>query len=260
MIKEAMIAAAVLERAAGVRHGFFTRQGGVSEGLFASLNCGFGSGDDPRRVAVNRARAAECLGVAGESLVTVHQTHSAAVAVADAPWPPDKAPRADAIVTRREGLALGVLTADCAPVLLADSTVGVVGAAHAGWRGARDGIVEATVAAMLRLGARAERIVAGVGPCIRQASYEVGPEFHAAFLAEDAANAAFFRPAPRAGHFLFDLVGYVRRRLERRGIASVATLDIDTCADEGRFYSYRRAVKRGERDYGRALSAIALKG
>lgn len=255
-----MITAAVLERAAGVRHGFFTRQGGVSEGLFASLNCGFGSGDDPQRVAVNRARAADRLGVTGEALITVHQTHSADVMVAEEPWPPDKAPQADAIVTRRGGIALGVLTADCAPVLLADGSAGVVGAAHAGWRGAREGILEATIAAMVKLGARADAIVAGVGPCIRQASYEVGPEFHAAFIADDPANAAFFNPAPRAGHFLFDLPGYVRQRLERHGIRAVAALDIDTCADERRFFSYRRAVKRGERDYGRALSAIALKG
>jgi hypothetical protein len=253
-----MITAAVLERAAGVRHGFFTREGGVSEGLFASLNCGFGSGDDPERVAVNRTRAAEQLGLSGGALLTVYQTHSTDVVVAEEPWPPDQAPRADAIVTRRHGLALGVLTADCAPVLLADSKAGVVAAAHAGWRGARAGILEAAIKAMAELGARPSAIVAGIGPCIRQDSYEVGAEFHDAFLADDPANADLFQPAPRPGHFQFDLPGYVRRRLERLGLASVDALAMDTCADERRFFSYRRATKRGERDYGRALSAIAL--
>lgn len=253
-----MITAAVLERAAGVRHGFFTREGGVSEGLFASLNCGFGSGDDPERVAVNRTRAAEQLGLSGDALLTVYQTHSTDAVVAEAPWPPDQAPRADAIVTRRRGLALGVLTADCAPVLLADPEAGVVAAAHAGWRGARAGILEAAIKAMADLGARPAHIVAGIGPCIRQESYEVGAEFHDAFLADDPATADFFRPSPRPGHFQFDLPGYVRRRLERLGLASVDALAMDTCADEQRFFSYRRATKRGERDYGRALSAIAL--
>jgi YfiH family protein len=253
-----MITAAVLERAAGVRHGFFTREGGVSEGLFASLNCGFGSGDDPERVAVNRARAAEQLGLSGDALLTVYQTHSTEVIVAEKPWPPDQAPRADAIVTRRRGLGLGVLTADCAPVLFADPKAGVVAAAHAGWRGARAGILEAAIKTMAGLGARPAQIVAGIGPCIRQESYEVGAEFHDAFLADDPANADFFKPSPRPRHFQFDLPGYVRRRLERFGLASVDALAMDTCADERRFFSYRRATKRGERDYGRALSAIAL--
>lgn len=253
-----MITAAVLERAAGVRHGFFTREGGVSEGLFASLNCGFGSGDDPERVAVNRTRAAEQFGLSGEALLTAYQTHSTDVIVAEEPWPPDQAPRADAIVTRRCGLALGVLTADCAPVLLADPKAGVVAAAHAGWRGARAGILEAAIKTMADLGARPANIVAGIGPCIRQESYEVGVEFHDAFLADDPTNADFFRPSPRPGHFQFDLPGYVRRRLDRLGLASVDALAMDTCADERRFFSYRRATKRGERDYGRALSAIAL--
>lgn len=253
-----MITAAVLERAAGVRHGFFTREGGVSEGLFASLNCGFGSGDDPQRVAVNRTRAVERLGLSGGTLLTAYQTHSTGVIVAHEPWPADKAPRADAIVTRRSGLALGVLTADCAPVLLADPTAGVVGAAHAGWRGARAGILDAAVETMVDLGARPAAIVAGIGPCIRQASYEVGREFHDGFLADDPANADFFRPSTRTGHFQFDLPGYVRRRLERLGLTAVAALDMDTCANERRFFSYRRATKRGEREYGRELSAIAL--
>jgi YfiH family protein len=244
--------------APGIRHGFFSREGGVSEGLFASLNCGYGSGDDVKRVAENRARAAARLTVAPERLVTCYQIHSAEVVAVETPWPREAAPRADGMVTTAPGLALGVLAADCAPVLLADPSAGVIGACHAGWRGALAGILESTVEAMQRRGARREGIAAVVGPCIGGLSYEVGPEFPAPFLAADPADADLFKPAPRAGHLLFDLAGYVVRRLRRLGLGAVAATGGDTAAEEPRFFSYRRACLRGERDYGRLISAIAL--
>jgi YfiH family protein len=250
--------ASSLARAPGVAHAFFTRQGGVSEGVFASLNCGFGSGDDPGRVAENRARAAAKLGVAADALLTLYQTHSARVVRVDRPWAAGRAPKADGMATRVKGLAIGILSADCAPVLLSDAAAGVVGAAHAGWRGALAGVVEATVGAMRDLGARPERTVAGVGPCIRRDSYEVGPEFEREFVAADPANGRFFRAAPQAGRFLFDLAGYVIDRLARAGVAAVEDVAADTAADEERFYSYRRSVLRRETGYGRGLSAIAL--
>jgi purine-nucleoside/S-methyl-5'-thioadenosine phosphorylase / adenosine deaminase len=242
----------------GIRHAFFTRKGGVSEGLFASLNCGFGSGDAEASVIENRRRAAAALDLAAEQLVTCHQVHSPQVVVVERPWRREDRPRADAMVTRVSGVALGILSADCAPVLFADPAARIVGAAHAGWRGAVGGVLEATVAAMTKLGATPQGISATVGPCIAQASYEVGPEFPAPFLADDAANAAFFVPAPRAGHFLFDLPGYVARRLARLGLARVARTGGDTAAEPERFFSYRRSCLRREPDYGRGLSAIAL--
>ena len=241
-----------------IRHGFFTREGGVSSGIFASLNCGLGSSDDPAHVQENRRRAMAALGLAADRLATVFQVHSAAVATAEAVWPLSERPRADALVTRRPGIALGILTADCAPVLFADTVAGVIGAAHAGWRGALSGVLEATVAAMAALGAEHRRIAAGIGPAIQQASYEVGPEFPAPFLAEDPSNAAFFRAAPRAGHFHFDLTGYAARKLERLGLSRIERAPGDTAADAARFFSYRRSCLRQEPDYGRALSAIAL--
>jgi len=241
-----------------VRHAFFTRVGGVSEGLFDSLNCGFGSGDDPGRVAENRALALALAGLPAGSLVTAYQTHSVGVATVEEPWPRDAAPRVDGLVTDRPGLTLGILTADCAPVLFADPEAGVIGAAHAGWRGALDGVLEAAVEAMTDLGARSDRICAAIGPAIAQDSYEVGPEYPAPFLARDAADARFFRPATRPGHFRFDLAGYVAGRLAALGLASVERLDCDTCAEADRFFSYRRATLHGERDYGRNLSAICL--
>lgn len=242
----------------GLRHAFFTREGGVSEGVYASLNCGNGSGDDPRLVRENRARAAEALGLGPEALATAYQVHSARAVVVEEAWPAGEGPKADAMVTNRPGVALGVLTADCAPVLLAEPEAGVVGAAHAGWRGALDGVLEAAVEAMEGLGARRKRIRAGVGPCIGRASYEVGPEFPAPFLERAPDNGDFFTPAEREGHFLFDLRGYVARRLACMGLEDVQALPCDTCAEEDRFFSYRRAVKRGEPDYGRGLSAICL--
>ena len=243
---------------AGVRHGFFTREGGVSEGVFAALNCSVGSGDDPTKVAENRRRALDRLGLAPDRLVTGYQVHGNAVALVERPWRYEDRPRCDGLVTRATGIALGVLTADCVPVLFADPAVPVIAAAHAGWRGAVGGVLEATVAAMEREGAARARISAGVGPCIGAASYEVGPEFPAPFLAERPDNARFFVAADRPGHHRFDLGGYVEAKLRRLGLAAVVRSIADTCADEARFFSWRRTSLRGERQFGHQLSAIAL--
>ncbi len=239
-----------------VRHGFFTRHGGVSEGIYASLNCGNGSGDAADRVAENRRRAMAELGHAEASLLTLHQVHSPDVATVTGRWS-GPSPRADAMVTDRPGLALGILTADCAPVLLADGEAGVVGAAHAGWRGALAGVVEAAVVAMEALGARAGRMSAAVGPCIAQASYEVGPEFRDPFLTADAANGALF-VAGGNGRPHFDLSGFVGRRLQSAGVSQVTVMARDTCAEGEDFFSYRRSCHDGDPDYGRNLSVIAL--
>lgn len=244
--------------APGVRHGFFTRAGGVSAGDFSSLNCGYGSGDDPDHVAENRRRVlAEILGDSG-SLVTAYQKHTTEALIVREAWSPEHAPVGDAMVTDRPGVALAILTADCAPVLLADAGAGVIGAAHAGWRGAFDGVVEATLARMVELGARIDRIAAAVGPCIGKDSYEVGPEFKARFVAADATDADLFAPSRREGHAMFDLTAYVERRLAKAGVARLGRAGGDTCADESRFFSYRRMVLAGERDYGRGISVIAL--
>jgi YfiH family protein len=247
-----------LNAANGIVHGFFTREGGVSEGLFTSLNVGLGSGDAPERVIENRARAAAALGLPAESLSTAYQVHSARVEAIDAPVAHKDAPRADGFVTATPGVLLGILTADCAPVLFADPEARVIGAAHAGWRGALTGVLEATVREMQRLGARPGNIRAAIGPCIGAASYEVGPEFPAPFLAEDTAARRFFSASKQQGHFMFDLEGYVAHRLAALGLAAVGCSGSDTCADESEFFSYRRATLRGEPDYGRGLSAIAL--
>ncbi len=249
---------AVLDQASGVRHAFFGRGGGVSGGLYSSLNCGFGSGDDPVKVAENRARAMGGIGVQAERLVTAYQVHSSEVARVVRPWNREAAPRADAMVTKEPGLALGILTADCVPILLADRKAGVIGAAHAGWRGALNGIAEAVIAAMVELGARRDAIVAGIGPAIGPRSYEVGPEFPAPFLEQAAGNADFFRDAPRGGHAYFDIKAYVARRLGDAGLGHVETRPEDTCAEENRYFSYRRSCHRDEADYGRCLSAIVL--
>ena len=258
-----MITAEALSRDGRVRHGFFTREGGVSEGVYASLNCGFGSGDKPDHVAANRGRAMARLnpdpGPEGGDLITLYQTHSAVAVVVEEPWRPGEAPHADAFATRTPGMALGILTADCAPVLFADETAGVIGAAHAGWRGALDGVLEAVVDAMCGLGAECGRIHAAIGPCIQQASYEVGPEFHDRFISADPSHAVFFETASRAGHFLFDLPGHLGKILKSLGLAAIETAADDTCADEDRFFSYRRAVQRGEKDYGRTLAAIMIR-
>ena len=255
-----MITAQELARTAGVRHAFFTRQGGVSEGVYASLNCGFGSNDDPGRVAENRARVTARLGLAAETLVTAYQVHSAEVVSVAESWPPARAPKADGMVTRTRGLALGILTADCVPVLLVDAAAGVIGAAHAGWRGAIGGILEATARAMERLGARLSATVAVVGPCIHQSSYEVGADLRDAVLAADREGDDLFRTGARSGKYQFDLPGFIVRRLQRLALGAVARVAADTFADEKRFFSYRRSVKRGDADYGRELSAIALAG
>ncbi len=241
-----------------IRHAFFTREGGVSDGIYQSLNGGIGSNDAPDRVRENRARMAAALGVAPTHLVSCFQIHSPNVIVAAEPWTRENSPRADAIVTRVPGLAVGVGTADCGPVLFADSAAGVVGAAHAGWKGALTGVLEATIAAMEKLGAARARISAAIGPLIRQPNYEVGAEFAARFTAADAANTRFFAPAARDGHAMFDLPGYIKARLERADIRGVEDLGLCTYAEPARFFSYRRTTHRGEPDYGRHVNAIAL--
>jgi YfiH family protein len=253
-----MIRAKTLADLSGVQHRFFTRQGGVSAGLYSSLNCGYGSGDQPENVRENRRRAAQSFERGADDLLTLYQIHSTdVITVGSERWTSPGAPKADGLVTDRPGVVLGVLAADCAPVLLADPEARVVGAAHAGWKGALAGVVEATIGAMEKLGARRERLRAAIGPCIGRASYEVGPEFPAPFLRRDEADGAFFRSAPRAGHFLFDLAGYLARRIARAGVAVEAT-GHDTLAGEADFFSYRRNTLKGVRDYGRGLSAIAL--
>jgi len=242
----------------GIRHGFFTREGGVSAGLYASLNGGIGSADDPAHVVENRARMAATLGVERRCLITAYQIHSPQVIVAAEPWPADARPRADGIVTRTPALAIGVSTADCGPVLFAEPQARIIGAAHAGWRGALTGVLEATLAAMERLGASRQRIRAALGPMIRQPNYEVGPDLIERFAAEDSAAGSFFAPAARTDHALFDLPGYIAARLRRAGLMQVEDLKACTYADAARFFSYRRATHRGESDYGRHVNAIAL--
>lgn len=242
----------------GLRHAFFTRRGGTGDGLYASLNCGFGSDDAPARVEANRARAMALLDLPAAALVTVHQIHSADVSIVERPWPRSENPKADALVTDRPGVALGILTADCVPILFADTEAGVIGAAHSGWKGTRDGISAATVAAMERLGARPDRIHAAIGPAIQQASYEVGPEFPERFTIGDPTTERFFSPSTRPGHFMFDLPGLIETQLNALGLAAVERSHHDTAAEPELFFSYRRATLRGEPDYGRGLSAIAL--
>jgi YfiH family protein len=241
----------------GLRHAFFSREGGVSEGIYASLNGGLGSQDDPANVMENRRRMAEQMGVPPENLLGVHQIHSPDVAVATGPWQSAARPRADAIVTRTEGVAIGVTAADCGPILFVDPKARVIGAAHAGWKGALTGVLESTVDAMEKLGADRSGMVAAIGPLIRQHSYEVGSEFIEQFLDADAENAMFFLSGERDGHAMFDLAGFIRMRLENAGVLMIDDLGVDTYSDE-RFYSYRRSVHRREPDYGRHLHAIAL--
>ena len=241
----------------GIRHGFFTRRGGVSTGLYDSLNCGVGSRDTRHLVHENRARAVSTLGRSADRLATPYQVHgSDAVTVSDI-WEAGRGPKADAVVTNRGGLVLGVSTADCGPTLFADAQAGVVAAAHSGWRGALAGILESTVEAMERLGACRQRIVAVLGPTISQPNYEVGPELKARFVADNQANARFFKPSPRQEHHLFDLPAFILARLAGAGVTA-ASIGLCTYAEEERFFSYRRATHRGEADYGRLLSAIAL--
>jgi YfiH family protein len=244
------LAAAALPAA----HGFFTRRGGVSTGPYASLNCSLSGGDVPEHVAQNRARAAGALGVAVERLVGVTQVHGTAVARVEAPWAAGAGPRADAMVTAVPGLALGIITADCAPVLLHDPA-GIIGAAHAGWRGAAAGVLEATVAAMEALGARRARIAAVVGPCIAQASYEVGGDLRDEVLRGSQEARGFFAPGQRSGHFQFDRAGYCVARLAALGIEASA-LGADTLTDETRFFSHRRRVRAGGGPIGHQISII----
>jgi polyphenol oxidase len=254
-----MISATFLAGMDRVRHGFFGRRGGVSEGIFASLNCGFGSGDDPDRVSQNRARASARAGIDPTGLVTAYQSHSTRVASVDRPWQGEQAPRVDAMVTRSPAIALGILTADCAPVLMADPKARVIGAVHAGWRGALDGVLEAAVEAMCREGAELGRLAASIGPCILQDSYEVGAEFRDRFLAASLQNDRFFRSSQaRPSHFHFDLPRYIAARLAAAGIARIEQTGHDTCAARDEFFSYRRNVIKGHKEYGRNLSLIAL--
>lgn len=242
----------------GLAHGFFTRENGVSTGLYASLNAGLGSKDDQEAVRRNRARMAAALGVGPDRLATPYQVHSATVVVATAAYTAETRPRADALVTSTPGLAVGVSTADCGPVLFADPEARVVGAAHAGWKGATTGVLEATLDAMEGLGARRAATVAVLGPTISRQAYEVGPEFVARLVEQDAANLAFLGPSDRPGHARFDLPAYIGHRLGAAGVGRFDDLGLCTYADEARFYSYRRATHRGEPDYGRLLHAIAL--
>jgi len=240
----------------GVRHAFFTRQGGVSGGIYASLNIGRGSGDEAADVAENRRRAAAHFGAPAEALLTCYQVHSPDVHVAKAVW--DRPPEADGVATDRPGLICGALAADCAPILIADPEARVVAAAHAGWKGALGGVAEAAVARMVELGAEPARMSAVIGPCIGPQSYEVGLEYLERFVAADAANAAFFAPGASPEKRMFDLPGFVLSRLRVAGVERCAWIGRDTCAEDELFFSNRRAFKRGEKDYGRLLSAIAL--
>ncbi len=236
-----------------VRHGFFTRHGGVSTGPFASLNCSLSSADNPESVAANRGLVAQSLGA--DRLLGLHQVHGAEVVTVTEPWAPGAGPQADALVTDRPGLALGVITADCTPVLFADPDAGVIGATHAGWRGALLGVLEATVAAMESLGAVRARIVAAIGPCIRQPSYEVGPDLRDAVLARDPADASFFADG-RPGHWQFDLAGYCATRL--RGIGALDVLEADTAAEPDLFWSHRRRTLAGGGLIGHQVSVVVL--
>jgi YfiH family protein len=240
----------------GLRHAFFTREGGVSGGIYEGLNGGLGSNDDAAHVAENRRRMAEQMGVAPVRFLSLHQIHSPDAVIATGPWPGAK-PRADALVTCTEGLAIGVTAADCGPILFVDPTARVIGAAHAGWKGALTGVIESTVDAMEELGAARGGIVAAIGPLIRQHSYEVGGEFVERFLDADASHAGYFIPSDRTGHSMFDLAGFIRMRLENAGVLMIDDIGVDTYSDE-RFYSYRRSVHRKETDYGRHVHAIAL--
>jgi YfiH family protein len=241
-----------------IRHGFFTREGGVSEGLYASLNCGFGSDDRTDNVSENRSRILAGLDMSRGQLLTCHQVHSAVALVVSEPWNAKNAPQADGMVTTIPGIALGILTADCAPVLFADKKAKVIGAAHAGWQGAFSGIIESTLAGMVTLGSSYSDIEVAIGPCIGANSYEVGTEFWDRFIADSPKNAAYFTPSLKIGHHQFDLTSYIIGKLEEAGIAQIYYTDHDTFRDEDLFYSYRRSVLRGEKNYGREISVISL--
>ncbi|MBI2255109.1 MAG: peptidoglycan editing factor PgeF [Proteobacteria bacterium] len=244
-------------RLKGIRHGFLTRKGGVSDGIYDSLNCGLGTTDDRAHVMENRARAVKAAGLSDNQINTAYQVHSAKVLVVDQPLDQSNRPQVDGLVTKTRGINLGVLTADCGPVLFADPQAGVVGAAHAGWKGAVGGVLQETVRVMEDLGAKRQNIVAAIGPCIGQESYEVGTEFPAPFIEQDPANARFFA-ANACRKFQFDLAGYCQAQLEKLGLGAVIVTGHDTCALEDDFFSYRRKTKRNEPDYGRQVSVIGL--
>jgi polyphenol oxidase len=256
MIRESRLLAGIPR----LQHAYFTRAGGVSEGIYAGLNGGLGSNDDPAHVAENRRRMASKLEISPSHLLTLYQVHSPTVVVASEPWDAAVRPKADAMVTATPGIALGVTTADCGPVLFADPEARVIGAAHAGWQGALTGVMEATLSEMEKLGASRTRIVAALGPTISGRNYEVGPEFVARFTADDPDNIRFFSPSTRAGHSMFDLPGFIGKRLKAAGVASFDDLALCTYADAENFYSYRRSVHRRENDYGRHVHAIVLNG
>jgi YfiH family protein len=239
----------------GIAHGFFGREGGVSDGIYASLNCGIGSSDTHEHVMENRHRVLRALD--GNNLVTLHQIHSANAVVVTEAW--NKGPQADAMATNVPGLALGILTADCAPILFADADARVIGAAHAGWKGAFSGVIDSLLEKMETLGANRTRIAAAIGPCISQANYEVGPEFLTRFVEAENASSRFFVPSDKPDHWRFDLADYVANRLQSAGVATVESLGVCTYARDEDFFSFRRATHRGENDYGRQLSAIVLR-
>jgi YfiH family protein len=251
------LASSLLSAVSGLRHAFFTREGGVSEGIYASLNAGIGSQDDPARVAENRRRMAEVMGVAPANFLSLYQVHSPDAVIADRAWDAASRPRADAIVTKTPGLAIGVTAADCGPVLFVDPRARVIGTAHAGWKGALTGVLEKTLDAMETLGGRRGDIAVAIGPLIRQQSYQVGAEFVARFTEADPGYARFFVPSVRDGHAMFDLGGFIRMRLERAGVETIDDTGIDTYSDD-RFFSYRRSVHRTEPDFGRHVHAIVL--
>lgn len=252
------IIAANLAAVPGIRHGFFTRPGGVSTGIYAGLNCGLGSSDDAANVLENRRRISEHLGGAHGGVVTLYQEHGITARTIDAPVPRDNLPKADAIVTTKPGLVIGVLTADCGPLLFADPVAKVAAAAHAGWRGAVGGIVESTIAEMERAGARRARIAAALGPCINQSAYEVGPEFEDGIVARDSSYAQYFNRLSASGKPHFDLPGFIMDRLAAAGITNVVNAAHCTHADESLFFSFRRTTQRKEPDYGRQISAIVV--
>jgi polyphenol oxidase len=257
-VSQAQFLTAESLRIPGVAHGFFTRVGGASQGVYTSLNAGVGSRDAPEAVTENRARVAAALGASPERLAVPFQVHSPDAVTITELWSADARPRCDALATATPGLAIGVTGADCGMILFADQRAGVIGAAHAGWKGALTGVVEATVAAMERLGAKRGDIVAALGPCIGHKSYEVGPEFVAAFEGAGDDTARHFAPSRRAGHSMFNLNAYIAERVSRAGVGRFEDLCLDTYADERRFFSYRRATHRKEPDYGRLLSVIVM--
>jgi polyphenol oxidase len=247
-----------LEKIKYVRHGFFTRQGGASGGIYNSLNCAFSSGDDKDAVRQNREKVAEALHLEPDNIVTVYQVHSAKVVTVNEPWARDKAPEADALITDKRGIGLAVLTADCAPILFASKNNKVVAAAHAGWKGALTGIAEEAVRNFSHFGVAPADVVAAIGPCIGPQSYEVKEDFRQPFLEQDSGNGQFFTPG-KPGHLVFDLPGYIAARLRQIGVGTVFDMRQDTLANEGAFFSYRRTTLRGEKDYGRQISVIAIR-